>query len=172
MAKVNAKAAVSIAAGKILLVFGFDENDKPRAARFDGAKAELVHKAAAAMDLKVIETTADDHHAIARKLPEGKLYANGKGFVPHIRPELYLKVTEALGDSAKGPNDPPQHYPKHWDEVGAGDLVLAQASLIDGWWEAVVTKKEDRLLHLKWRDYPKYEPFTRNVAAVALICPP
>jgi hypothetical protein len=171
MAKVNAKPAAPLAAGKILLVFGFDENDKPRAARFDAGKAELVHKAAAAMDLKVIETTADDYQAIAKKLPEGKLYANGKGFVPHIRSELYLKVTEALGSAAQAPNVE-QKYPKHWDEIGAGDLVLAQASLVDGWWEAVVTGREERLLKLRWRDYPKYEPFTRNIAAVALICPP
>jgi hypothetical protein len=171
MAKVSAKPVAPSTTGKILLVYGFDENDKPRAARFDPAKAELVLKAAAAMDLKVVEATSEDHQAIAKKLPEGKLYANGKGFVPHIRPDLYLKVTEALGGASKAQTTK-QKYPKHWDDIAVDDLVLAQASLIDGWWEAIVTAREDRLLHLKWRDYPKYEQFTRNVAAVALICPP
>ena len=29
-----------------------------------------------------------------------------------------------------------------------------------GWWEAVVVKKGDDLITLKWRDYPKYPLFT------------
>src|ERR1700693_2730895 len=49
-AKASAKPSTPSAA---LIVLGYDENHKPRAARFPGAAAELVGKAAKLMDLKV-----------------------------------------------------------------------------------------------------------------------
>src|SRR5689334_7096045 len=68
-----------------LIVLGYDENYKPRAARFPAADAELVTKAAQLMDLKVYEAATEDLAALAKKLPVGRLYGNGRGFVPNIR---------------------------------------------------------------------------------------
>ena len=41
----------------------------------------------------------------------------------------------------------------------------------DGWSEAVVTGKTGEMLTLRWRDSPRFKPFTRHVAAVALLNP-
>ena len=53
---------------------GYDENHKPRAARFPAKDADLVTKAARLMDLKVYEAVSEDLAALAKKLPEGRLY--------------------------------------------------------------------------------------------------
>jgi hypothetical protein len=62
-----------------LIVLGYDEQQKPRGARFVEAKPDLVAKAADLMGLRVYRTTSPDVAAIAKKLPVGRLYANGRG---------------------------------------------------------------------------------------------
>jgi hypothetical protein len=79
-----------------LIVLGYDDQQKPRGARFVGARPDLVAKAADLMDLKVYQATAPDVADIAKKLPIGRLYANGRGFVPNIRQDLYSEVLVAL----------------------------------------------------------------------------
>ena len=49
-----------------LIVLGYDENQKPRAARFPATDAELVAKAAQLMDLKVYEAANDDWPPLPR----------------------------------------------------------------------------------------------------------
>ena len=48
-----------------LIVLGYDENYKPRAARFPASDVELVVKAARLMDLKVYEAATEDLAALA-----------------------------------------------------------------------------------------------------------
>src|SRR5258708_5689966 len=83
MTKTSTKGSASAAdsAAAVLIVLGFDEQQKPRGARFVGAKPDLVAKAAQLMDLKVYKAMSPDVAAIAKKLPVGRLYANGRGFV-------------------------------------------------------------------------------------------
>jgi hypothetical protein len=59
----------------------------------------------------------------------------------------------------------------NWDEIDVGKLVLAHASPTDGWWEAVVVERADDMLTLRWRDYPKDPPITRERTALALLNP-
>jgi len=61
-----------------------DEQQKPRGARFENASLDLVTKAADAMGLKVYQANASEVVDIAKKLPLGRLYAAGRGFVPNI----------------------------------------------------------------------------------------
>jgi hypothetical protein len=82
--------------GAGLIVLGFDDQQKPRGARFDDGKPDLVAKAADLMGFKVYRTAHPDLAAIAKKLPINRLYANGRGFVPNIRKELYSDVVAAL----------------------------------------------------------------------------
>src|SRR5437899_6657954 len=82
MTKTSTKTSADSAAS-VLIVLGFDEQQKPRGARFVVAKPDLVAKAAQLMDLKVYKATSPDVAAIAKKLPVGRLYANGRGFVPN-----------------------------------------------------------------------------------------
>ena len=62
--------------------------------------------------------------------------------------------------------------PGSWDEIAPGHLVIAQESLANGWWEAIVLDRKDDLLTLRFRDYPRLPKFFRHRTAVALMSPP
>ena len=47
------------------------------------------------------------------------------------------------------------HLPRNWQEIGLGDLVVAQQSREDGWYEAIVVEANGDMLTLRWRDYPR-----------------
>jgi hypothetical protein len=85
-------AAAATAATPMLIVLGFDEQHKQRGARFVDAKPDLVIKAADLMGFKVYQASLPDVAEVAKKLPLGRLYANGRGFVPNIRQSLYTDV--------------------------------------------------------------------------------
>src|SRR5271166_3736210 len=90
------RSAAPPANGAALIVLGFDDQQKPRGALFDHDKPELVVKAAELMDLKVYKTSNPDVADIAKKLPVGRLYANGRGFVPNVRQSLYSDLIVEL----------------------------------------------------------------------------
>jgi hypothetical protein len=75
----KSSAAAAMAATPPLIVLGFDEQQKPRGARFVDAKPDLVIKAADLMGFKVYQATPPDVAEDAKKLPLGRLYANGPG---------------------------------------------------------------------------------------------
>jgi len=164
-----------------LIVLGFDEQQKPRGAKFVDAKLDLVTKAADLMGLKVYEASPPEVAELAKKLPMGRLYANGRGFVPNIRQSLYSDLVVTLGlepqtaVSKKGDNDslpPARGLPKSWDEIAAGHLVIAQESLEYGWWEAIVLDRNGDSFTLQYRDYPHLPKFVRHRSGIALMCPP
>jgi hypothetical protein len=163
-----------------LIVLGFDEQQKPRGAKFVDAKLDLVTKAADVMGLKVYEASPPDVAEAAKKLPLGRLYANGRGFVPNIRQSLYSDLVVALGLepqaalSKNGDKDrlpPARGLPRSWDEVAAGHLVIAQESLEYGWWEAIVLARNGDTFTLQYRDYPHLPKFVRHRSGIALMCP-
>jgi hypothetical protein len=162
-----------------LIVLGYDEKHKPRAARFPGTDAELVAKAAQIMDLKVYQAATEDLAALAKKLPEGRLYGNGRGFVPNVRQSLYseIVVTLAVEPQAAVSKDQDElpvaiGLPRTWDEIAPGHLVIAQEALDYGWWEAIVIGRDGDMFTLRFRDYPKLPKFVRHRSAVALMSPP
>ncbi|MBV8753576.1 MAG: hypothetical protein JO328_12030 [Hyphomicrobiales bacterium] len=139
---------------------------------------------------------------IAEKLPAGRMYANGRAFVPNIRRDLYAKLVEAAGtntvsDGQGQPGDPAgkpaepaaagtgpgpsaaepaepvvaQGYPRDWNDISVGHLVVASGGATDGWWEAIVIGLEGDMLTLRWRDLPKYPKFSQHRSAVALLKP-
>ena len=165
-----------------LLVLGFDEQQKPCGARFVGDKPDLIAKAAQLMGLKVYKATSPDVADVAKKLPIGRLYANGRGFVPNVRQALYSDVIVALAaepqqaavgaDDDKASTPVARGLPRTWDEIAPGHLVIAQESLDYGWWEAIVLDRKDDMFTLRFRDYPKLPKFFRHRSAVALMSPP
>ena len=162
-----------------LIVLGYDENHKPRAASFLASDAELVAKAAQVMDLKVYQATTEDLAALAKKLPEGRLYGNGRSFVPNIRQSLYSEIIVALAlepQAAMGKDQDelptPTGLPRTWHEIAPGRLVIAQEALDYGWWEAVVLGRTGDMFTLRFRDYPKLPKFVRHRNAIALMSPP
>jgi hypothetical protein len=175
------KRATLASAGNGLLVLGFDEQQKPCGARFVDAKPDLVAKAAQLMGLSVYKTTSPDVADVAKKLPVGQLYATGRAFVPNIRQTLYSDVLVALAaepqQAAIGPDDDKastavaRGLPRSWDDIAPGHLVIAQESLANGWWEAIVLDRKDDMLTLRFRDYPRLPRFFRHRTAVALMSP-
>ena len=175
------KACAPTADDACLLVLGFDEQQKPCGARFVGANPDLVAKAAQVMGLEVYKASSPDVAEVAKKLPLGQLYATGRAFVPHVRQSLYSEVIVALAaepqQAAVGPDDDKastplaRGLPGSWDEIAPGHLVIAQESLANGWWEAIVLDRNDDMLTLRFRDYPRLPHFFRHCTAVALMSP-
>jgi hypothetical protein len=164
-----------------LLVLGFDEQQKPCGARFVGAKPDLVAKAAQLMGLKVYKPSSPEAAEVAKRLPVGQLYATGRAFVPNVRQTLYSDVIVALAaepqqaavgsDDDKASTPVARGLPRNWDEIAPGHLVIAQESLANGWWEAIVLDRKDDMLTLRFRDFPRLPRFFRHRTAVALVSP-
>src|SRR4029077_3614350 len=100
--------------GPELIVLGRDEAGKPRAARFPTGHDGVAAKAAKAMNLAVCKADGEVLSELAKKLPPGRLYSTGRGFVPSVGPTLYGKLVEQLKlagqpvpDDAEQPNDDP-----------------------------------------------------------------
>ena len=164
-----------------LIVLGFDDQQKPRGARFVDAKPDLVTKAADAMGFKVYEASPEDVAEYAKKLPLGRLYANGRGFVPNIRQSLYSDLVVILGQEPQaaltktGDKDSlpaARGLPRSWDEIGPGHLVIAQEALEYGWWEAIVLDRQGDIFILQYRDYPHLPKFVRHRSGIAMMSPP
>lgn len=205
----------------VLVLFGMDEGEKPRAATFDETQAEAALKLATSMDLKVLKIENLDQAVIARQLPVGRLYMGGKGMVPYIRQDLYAKIAKLSGatqpsevhvqgaatsgsasdlapaaqagveneataaetastggaetsgreSATPAPQTPIKGLPSSWSDIEVGHLVIAQESVEDGWWEAIVLEREQDLFTLRWRDFPKFPKFVRHRLSIALACP-
>src|SRR2546423_12970083 len=164
-----------------LIVLGFDEQQKPRGAKFVDAKPDLVTKAADLLGFKVYETSPPDVAEYAKKLPLGRLYANGRGFVPNIRQSLYSDLVVVLGQepqatlSKTGDKDSlpaARGLPRSWDEIGPGHLVIAQEALEYGWWEAIILARKGDTFILQYRDYPHLPKFVRHRSGIAMMSPP
>ena len=176
-------------------VFGLD-NGKPVGARFPSSE-QRIHEIVKARNLELHQTYTEEGAKLGMQLPVGRVYARGKSFIPFIKQALYDKLKAALesGDAPqaegnatgseqvskaggiKQPNDDTattrlaSGYPRTWDEIAPGHLVLAQESFSEGWWEALVVSREKDLLTLRYRDYPKAPKFARHVTTIAMINP-
>ncbi len=162
-----------------LIVLGRDDQGKPRGARFPAGQANLVAKAAKAMNLTVCKADDPALAELAKKLPIGRLYATGRGFMPSVGRSLYDEIIEQLQLAGQRvPNEPDQGngrqaapgLPATWDDIAVGHLVIAHESVIEGWWEAIVLARDGDILTLKWRDYDQPN-VNRHVGSVALLMP-
>jgi hypothetical protein len=172
--------------GPGVVLYGLDENGKPRAARFGHHQIDLAAKAASLMGLTVCPITPNLAD-ISERLPAGRIYASGHGFVPNVRRDLYSKLVEVAETAAKGAagngGDKPtgqaadttsaapplaQGYPRDWDDISVGHLVLAPDGAV-GWWEAIVIARDGDVLTLRWRDYSNIPKFTQHRTGVALL---
>jgi hypothetical protein len=180
-----------------LLVYGLDEAGKPKGARFAASDSEKVLSITKAMNLQSCQDCSEQIAAVGVKLPVGRIYARGKAFIPNIKRDLYDKLLAAIGSSAE-PDDrthegtapsaapssvvhepteaailPPlaSGLPQNWESIAAGNMILADAGPGEGYWHAIVISRDDAILTLRYRDYPKVPKFERHVSTVALINP-
>ena len=178
-----------------LFVYGLDEAGKPKGARFPASDTEKVLTVATAMKLQSSQVCSDVVANVGMKLPVGRIYARGKAFIPNIKQELYDKLLAAIGSCKEGhdhsqvegtaassatpaPTEagailPPlaSGLPQNWESISAGNMILIDAGPGEGWWEAIVISRDDAILTLRYRDYPKAPKFERHVSTVALINP-
>ena len=169
-----------------LVLFGIDNRGKPKGARFGKERASLAMKAATQLQLQVLACNDPKVAEIAAGLPVGRVHATGRTFVPFIRRHVYDQLLAAAANGA-APSDNPSngssggsgstpggsapHLPKHWQEIGVGDLVVAQDSLEDGWYDAIVVQVDGDMLTLQWRDYPRERRVVRHRLRLALLYP-
>jgi hypothetical protein len=153
------------------------------------------------MNLHCSQAGSDETTSPGMKLPVGRIYARGKAFIPNIKRDLYDKLVAALnsardesdhsqadgtatsstvskGEAARSPADtgailPPlgSGLPQNWESIAAGNMVLIDAGPGEGWWEAICISRDDAILTLRYRDFPKLPKFERHVSTVALINP-
>ena len=162
-----------------LYVFGAPDGGKPRGARFLTSQFAQIRDAVNELKLAMCSDTSPRLTELGGKLPQGRVYARGKAFIPFIKKELL----DQLRDAQYGPSTAPagQEIPKDkvdlpdgpmtWDEVKVGDLVIAHQNHIEGWWEARVVERDGSYLTLAWLDYPEEGQFRREIISIALRHP-
>jgi hypothetical protein len=196
---VTKKGESNDAFGNPVFAFGLDENGKPRGARFSQGLNDQLVSVALDMNCRVVQNHSAALTALGMKLPVGRVYASGKAFIPNIRRDLYDKLEAARQQPperiegltpinlfkeqppASEPSDKPatvpcvspmvSGLPKSWEAIAPGHLVLAFEGPGEGYWESVVVSREDEILTLHYRDYPKVKNFQRHITTVALINP-
>jgi hypothetical protein len=170
-----------------LVLFGIDSRGKPKAARFRKEHAGLAVKAASQLALQVVAGNDPKVAEIAARLPVGRVHATGRTFVPFIRRDLYDQLLAAAGNGnlaqppappasgasgnaagSRPPGSAPK-LPRNWQEIGVGDLVIAQESLEEGWYEAIVVEANGDMLTLRWRDFPRQRRFARHRLRLGLL---
>jgi hypothetical protein len=172
-----------------LVLFGIDGRGKAKAARFGKEHAGLAMKAADQLQLQVLASNDPKIAELAARLPVGRVHATGRTFVPFIRRDLYDQLLAAAangnlhqppappanGTSGNDAGTPPSRsspkLPRTWHEIGVGDLVVAQDSLEDGWYEAIVVDANGDMFSLRWRDYPRQRQFVRHRLRLGLLYP-
>jgi hypothetical protein len=150
----------------IAVLFGLDEQEQPRGAQFSNRDDALLARMAKGLGLRIGVAHAAHQIAIASQLPKGDMHATGTKAVPTITLELYEKLNALVGGET-GVITTSQ--PTSWDGIEPGHLVIAQDTLADGWWPAVVVKRHQKNLVMKWRDYPGLGEFIREASSVALL---
>jgi hypothetical protein len=91
-----------------VVLFGVDDNGKPKAARFTDKHANLAAKAAEHLKLHVLPIVGPVVVDLAGRVPAGRIHANGRGFVPYIRRDLYAKLVAAAGSPSQSDHAPTQ----------------------------------------------------------------
>lgn len=166
MSKKPARTKAKQPASKTIIMFGLDKERKPHAARFAGENEALLAKAAGVMGMRLAVPATKKHFEIVNKLPVGKIHATGGGLLPAIEQQLYDQIISLVGGE---PGAISASLPKSAAQVAPGHLVIAQATVEDGWWPAIVIKRSSDALTLKWRDDPSEPEIIRPVSAVALL---
>ena len=85
-----------------------DQNDKPRAARFDAGDAKLAAKAADLMGLSIARAESSLAMALVKELPGGRIFSSGKALTPLVKWGLYEKLTRVLTPLKMSPRQSPK----------------------------------------------------------------
>jgi hypothetical protein len=53
----------------------------------------------------------------------------------------------------------PSRLPQNWESIAVGNMVLADEGPGEGFWQAIVIARDNEILTLRYRDYPKVPKF-------------
>ncbi len=149
-----------------LIVFGEDEDLKARAGWFKQENMETAQAAAEQFGFNCLPVNNDQVLKLACALPSGNPHGAGKKFIPVARKAAFT----ALLDLATGSNSAGEATtPKDWDSIKSGDLVIAHEGKTEGWWEAIVIKRKDDNVTIRWRDYPKQPKVQRSRSQISFL---
>ncbi|RWP13964.1 MAG: hypothetical protein EOR00_24300 [Mesorhizobium sp.] len=195
-AAVSANSSTALPA---LIVLGLDDGGKAHASWFGQGETDLAEKAAVMMGMAALPASTDELRDLAGKLPQGRVFASGKAFVPFVKAAMFDKIATHLPSSYKwparaakpaaekpkpgkkasgtgaqegGPKRPEPSRPTDWTKIEVGSLVLATEGAYQGWFEAQVVRiSTDGVYSLRWRDWLDVPVFTRKLIHIALLHP-
>lgn len=164
------------AANGLPVILHIAKGERPRAALFQAEEGKRAKELADKSSFAVIEVSSTELRKVANRLPRGNLSASGIDIAPATTIPLYneLLAANTATQFSEGKLEP--KMATAWDSIKAGDLVIAQHTRADGWYEALVlaisgASSHERMFHLKWLDYPRDPLFIRHLKAIALPCP-
>jgi hypothetical protein len=97
------EAEVSTIEPSDVVLFGLDGSGKAHASRFSLEDADLARMAAGLMGMQVLPLTTDEQRAAAKGLPQGRVFASGRAFVPFVKAAVYERLKALAGYSVPAP---------------------------------------------------------------------
>ena len=88
-----------------LVVYGRDDGGKPHASVFTDSEADLAEMAAGLMGKRAFRLAEPEHLATVAGLPQGRVFASGKAFVPFVKAAVYDRLTALGGEPAPKVSD-------------------------------------------------------------------
>ncbi|MER9463195.1 hypothetical protein NKI80_25265 [Mesorhizobium sp. M0387] len=195
----SAVSAGTATALPALIVLGLDDGGKAHASWFGEGETDVAEKAAGMMGMAALRASTDELRDLAGKLPQGRVFASGKAFVPFVKAATFDKIATHLpstykwpiraakpaaekpkpgkkasstGTQESGPKRPEPSQPTDWAKIEVGSLVLATEGAYQGWFEAQVVRiSPDGVYSLRWRDWLDVPVFTRKLIHIALLHP-
>ena len=113
-------------------------------------------RAARQLQLNVAPISNGKAADLLKRLPQGRIHANGRHFLPSVRKDLYERVVAFAGTAQQQDHDPadrgasasngnggsgelssggassPSAFPASWEEIVVGHLVIAQEAVSIG----------------------------------------
>ncbi|MGA9431896.1 MAG: hypothetical protein WBV65_20490 [Xanthobacteraceae bacterium] len=165
-----------------IIVHGLNASGRPRAGRFKGSDVGAALKAAAELGLAVTEIATPTGRALTAKIPMGRIGATADRIVSSVSKELYEQIRaleqqkngnhESLAATEGASSAVQPRLPKNWEDVKAGDRVIArETDPADGWWEVTVTEVKGALVRLRWPGSRRDRPIQKHRTMLGLICP-
>src|SRR3954447_10168787 len=85
----------AVKATNCIVLFGVDEEGKPRAARFENDEEQVLTRLAHARGLRMGIAHGTKHAELLKKLPAGRVFATGSSSVPLVAKSAYEALNAA-----------------------------------------------------------------------------
>ncbi|PNE10184.1 MAG: hypothetical protein CR217_15780 [Beijerinckiaceae bacterium] len=142
-------------------------------------------KAALDAGLSSLEVQTDEHRQVAATLPEGVINAQGRFSLSPAAPEIMAELERLLKAEtgrgvasergAKSETASATISADLWRQLKPGSLVLAAGfdknDNLEGWWEAIIVRVDDREFLVRWQGYPNEPRSSRSQEYIALLHP-